>query len=129
MTTSLKFWHWAPRIICILAILFVSLFALDAFDDKLTIWQQIGGFLIHMIPSFILLGVLLVAWKWEKAGGVILIILGLVLSILVFRMNYRINNSVWTSIGVISAITIPFVIAGILFLISYIKKKDFNKLH
>ena len=51
-------------------------------------WMEIG------ISLLILLGVLLVAWKWEKAGGVTLIILGLVLSVLVFRMNYRMNNSI-----------------------------------
>ena len=28
MTTSLKFWHWTPRIICILAILFVTIIVL-----------------------------------------------------------------------------------------------------
>lgn len=129
MKISIKIWHWTPRILCILGILFVSLFALDAFDSNLTIWQQIGSFLIHLIPTFILLGILLVAWKWEKVGGIILIVLGLIFSFLVFRMNYKMNNSVWMSIGVIASITIPFVVTGILFVISHFKKKSFNKLH
>ena len=65
MKTSIRVFHWLPRIICILAILFVSLFAADAFAPGLTIWQQLGAFFIHLIPSFILLSLLIVAWKWE----------------------------------------------------------------
>lgn len=127
MNKKYKLLYWAPRIICIFAILFVSLFALDAFDSQLTIWQQIGGFLIHLVPSFILLALLLVAWKYEYIGGLILIILGLVFSFIVFRMNYRMNNSVWMSIGIIASITIPYVIAGLLFMIHYFKIKSLGK--
>lgn len=129
MGIPIKIWHWTPRIICILAIVFVSLFALDSFDSKLTAWQQIIGFLIHLIPSFILMGFLLVAWKWEKAGGIIFIVIGVIFSIIVFRMNYKMNQSVWMSIGIITSITFPFVIAGMLFIVSYLKKKSINKLH
>ena len=118
--------YWAPRIICILAILFVSLFAFDAFDPSLSIWQQIGGFLIHLVPSFILLGLLILAWKYEYIGGIILVLIGLVFSVVVFRLNYKMNHSLWMSIGIISAITLPFVISGILFIINHFKSKSFS---
>lgn len=123
MKISLKVLHWLPRVICILAILFVSMFALDAFSPNLTIWQQIGAFIIHLIPSFILLMVLLIAWKWEFVGGIIFIVIGLGLSPFVFFHNYRMNQSIWMSIVIISVITLPFVIVGILFLISHYRKK------
>lgn len=129
MKISIKIWHWTPRILCIFGILFISLFALDAFEENLTIWEQISGFLIHLIPSFILLGILLVAWKWEKIGGIILLALGLVFSVIVYRFNYKMNNSIWMSILIISTITLPFVVAGFLFIISHFKKKSLNKLH
>lgn len=123
MTKQYKILYWTPRIICILAILFVSLFALDAFDGQLSIWEQIGGFLIHLIPSFILLGLLILAWKYEYIGGIILIIIGLIFSVIVFRHNYRMNQSFWMSIGVIASITFPFIIAGTLFVIHHLKKR------
>jgi hypothetical protein len=123
MKISLKVLHWLPRVICILAILFVSMFALDAFSPNLTIWQQIGAFIIHLIPSFILLIVLLIAWKWERVGGILFIIIGLGLSPFVFFHNYRMNHSIWMSLVIISVITLPFVIVGILFLISHYRKK------
>jgi len=123
MKTSVKIIHWLPRIICILAIIFVSLFAADAFDPGMTIWQQLRDFIIHLVPSFILLLFLLIAWKWEKTGGILFIIIGLALSPFIFIMNYRMNHSIWMSIDIIMMITFPFILTGILFLISYIQKK------
>jgi len=123
MKKSIKIFHWLPRIICMLAILFVSLFAADAFAPGLTIWQQLGGFTIHLIPSFILLAFLVVAWKWEYIGGIIFIIIGLGLSLFVFIHNYKMNDSIWISLSIILSITIPFVIVGVLFIVSHFMKK------
>jgi len=123
MKKSIKIFHWAPRILCILAILFISMFALDSFTPGQTIWQQIGAFLIHLTPSFVLLTFLIVAWKWEYIGGIIFTIIGLGLSPFVFVHNYKMNHSVWMSLGIILAITIPFVIVGVLFIVSHNMKK------
>ena len=123
MKTSIKLLHWTPRIICILSILFVSLFALDSFSPDLTIWQQIGDFLMHLIPSFALLILLIIAWKWEFIGGVIFAIIGLGFSPFIFMHNYKMNQSVWHSLTIIFLITMPFVIVGILFIVSHNKKK------
>ncbi len=123
MKESIRIYHWLPRIICILAILFISLFAADAFSPGLTIWQQLGAFIIHLIPSFILLAFLIVAWKWEYVGGVIFVIIGLGLSPVVFIHNYKMNHSNWMSLGIIMIITVPFIIVGGLFIISHFKKK------
>lgn len=122
MGTRLKVLHWTPRVICILAILFISLFALDSFSPDLTIWQQIGAFLIHLIPSFVLLALLIVAWKWEYIGGIIFIIIGLGLSPFIFNHNYNMNHSVGMSLGILLMITFPFVIVGVLFIMSYFMK-------
>jgi hypothetical protein len=118
MKTSIAIFHWLPRIICILAILFISMFALDAFEPGLTIWRQLGDFVMHLIPSFILIAFLIIAWKWERVGGVLFMIIGLGFSPFIFMMNFRHNHSIWISLGIISLITLPFVIVGILFLIS-----------
>jgi len=123
MKKSIKVFHWLPRIICILAILFISLFAADAFVPELTIWQQIGDFLIHLIPSFILVALLVVAWKWEYIGGIIFIVIGLGFSPIIFIHNHNMNHSVWMSLGIILAITIPFVIVGVLFIVNHFRKK------
>jgi len=105
----------------------ISLFALDAFQPDLTIWQQIGDFLMHLIPSFILTALLLVAWKWEYVGGIIFTIIGLGLSPFVFNHNYNMNHSIWMSLGIILTITIPFLLVGVLFIVSHFHKLKRNK--
>ncbi len=127
MQTGIKILHWTPRIICILAILFISLFAFDSFSPGLTMWQQIGAFLMHLIPSFILIALLVVAWKREFIGGIIFALIGLAFSPFIFLHNYKMNHSVWMSLSVILIINIPFVVVGILFILSYLKKKKQNR--
>ena len=130
MKTSIKILHWTPRIICILAILFISMFAADSFAPELTFWQQIGDFIMHLIPSFILIALLIVAWKWEYIGGIIFIVISLGMSPFVFMLNYNRNHSIGMSLGIIMAITFPFVVVGILFIIShFMKKKNILKTH
>ena len=117
--------YWLPRILCILAILFVSMFALDSFDPKLTIWQQIAGFLTHLIPSFILTLFLMIAWKWELAGGIIFALIGIGFSPFIYIHNYNMNHSVGMSLMVILMITFPFFVVGGLFITSYwLRKKQ-----
>jgi len=126
MESSTKIFYWLPRILCIAAILFISLFALDAFSPGLTFWQQIGAFLIHLIPSFILLAFLAVAWKWEYWGGILFLILGIVFTPIIFQHNFSMNHSVWISLGIILLITFPFILVGILFLIDHYKRQKMS---
>lgn len=123
MKTSFKIIYWSPRILGILAILFLSLFALDAFDPSLTRWQQLGAFFMHLIPSFILTALLIVAWNYELIGGSIFVLIGIVFTPLIFKGNYAMNQSVPISLAIISAITLPFIIVGILFITNHFLKK------
>lgn len=125
MKTSVIFFHWAPRILCILAILFVSLFAFDAFAPELTIWQQLGGFFMHLIPSFVLFTFLLVAWKWEFIGGIIFSVIGIGLSPVIYLHNRNVNHfSIGESFGAVLMVTFPFIVVGVLFMVSsFVRKK------
>ncbi len=130
MKTFIKILHWLPRIICILAILFISLFAADSFAPGLSIWQQLAGFIIHLIPSFILLAILIISWKRELLGGILFTAIGIVLTPFIFSMNYKMNHSIGISLLVIATITIPFIVVGVLFLLSYFfKKKNLKTTH
>jgi hypothetical protein len=124
MKTSTKVLYWTARILCILAILFVSLFALDSFSSERTLWQNITAFLMHLIPSFVLLASLIIAWKWEKTGGIVLTIIGLAFGIFIFVFNYTRNHfPVKTCLLGTLALAFPFVLAGVLFIISHNRKK------
>lgn len=123
MKTKLKLIQWTPRVICILTILFISIFALDAFDAEKTIVQNIVDFLIHLIPSFVLALFLIIAWKREFIGGLLFILVGFIFSPFIFTHNYNMNQSVWMSLFIILITTMPFLIAGILFIVSNSMKK------
>jgi hypothetical protein len=125
MKTLTKITHWTPRLLCILAILLVSMFALDSFEPGRSLGAQLLAFLIHMIPSFILITALVIAWKWEKAGGIILILLGAAFGTFILKMNLRRTGELWTSLSVVMALAFPFFLSGVLFIISdYLKKKE-----
>lgn len=111
--------HWLPRILTILAICFVSLFALDTFDSNLTIMQQIIGFLMHLIPSFILLILLGIAWRYQLTGGIIFVVTGVVFGIFLYIWNFRMNHNVLITLGIVASLALPFLVSGILFMLDY----------
>ena len=114
MKTTIKIFHWAPRILGILMTLFIGMFALDAFDPHLTILRQISNFLIQLIPAYIALITVVIAWKWDLAGCLIYLVLSL------FYASWAWHHPLW-----ILGISLPLIILSILFFISwYLKRKE-----
>ena len=62
--------RWTPRIGMIIFAAFLSLFALDIFGQGYTLWETVVGLTMHLIPTFALLIVLALAWRWPLVGGV-----------------------------------------------------------
>ncbi len=60
---------WTPRILCLLFAVFLSMFALDVFNEGLGFWKTILALLIHLIPTWIVLVVLAISWRWEWVGA------------------------------------------------------------
>lgn len=129
MKTTNTAFHWLPRVICILAILFVSMFAADAFVEGQTLLQNLTALFMHLIPSFVLIAFLAIAWRREFAGGILFTIVGLVMTPLVFILNHNRNHfSIGQSAGIVMMITFPFIVVGVLFIIShYLQKKQISK--
>lgn len=123
MNTSAKLLQWVPRGLGILVILLLSLFALDSFSAERTFLQNAVALLMHLIPSLVLLTALIIAWKREKTGGILLTILGVAAAIFLFFFNYHKNHSVTTSLLIVLMMAIPLILAGILFIISASRKK------
>ena len=105
-----KLLYWTPRILAILAILFMMMFSLDCFD--------MGGkdtlicLVMHNIPAFIVIAVLIVAWKWELIGGILF-----VLAFIAAGIFFRSFGGNPASLIVIA----PFLLTGILFIINYLR--------
>jgi hypothetical protein len=120
MNNVSKILYWAPRILCILAILFISLFAGDAFSPELSFWQQVNALFMHLIPSFVLILFLVIAWKRELIGGILFVAVGIIASPFVFYLNYHYNHfPFWQCILILLMITFPFILVGLLFILSH----------
>ena len=99
--------RWLARAAAVLAILYLSLFSLDIFSSGAPVGAMLLGFLIHNIPSLILIIILVIAWRFEIAGG-ILFLLACVAPFLLL------SNPFWVN----AALAAPFFFTGILFLLS-----------
>lgn len=97
---------WAPRVLCILFALFLSLFALDVFSENRGVGQQIIGLLIHLVPVYVAVIVLIVAWKREWIGAVMFI--GLALFYLIQAWGQVHWHAIVTISGSLTLISILF---------------------
>lgn len=101
---------WTPRILTILFILFISMFALDSFGGDKTVIAQIGEFLIHLIPSFVLVVLLYFSWRYEIIG---------VIAFLILAITYIIMAWGKFPVSTYFIISGPMVLISILFLINW----------
>jgi hypothetical protein len=104
--------YWSPRILAILAILFMMMFSMDCFE--------MGGkealicLVMHNIPAFIIIALLVIAWKWELIGGV--------LFVLAFVAGSIFFNGFGKNWGAL-IVMVPFLVTGILFIVYYTSYK------
>lgn len=90
---------WSPRILGILFILFISLFALDIFGQGYTVWETIVGLFMHLIPSFLMVIALVLGWRNPALGAALFLLIGIA-----FYMWF---DGVWLAAGP------PLVIAAL----------------
>ena len=113
--------YWTPRVLSILLILFVSLFALDAFSEGAKWWEMIIGFIIHLVPSFLLVIALVMAWNWPRNGGTFFLALGITF-VVFFWSPGNMTGAIMTSV--------PSFVIGLLFVMEHYllrRKKDHRK--
>lgn len=101
---------WAPRVLGVLVCLFLSLFALDAFEKDMTVRQALPGFLVHLAPMGLLLAVVGLSWRWEWIGGLVFTGLAAVYAYLAR------DHASW-----IAAVSGPLLVVGVLFLWSWVQ--------
>ncbi len=114
-----KFIYWIPRVVSILFIIFLAMFSLDVFTPGATAKDIIIGLFMHNIPALILVIVLIISWKYEIVGGIVFILAGLVYIIMVaIRQPWPLVLT-WSL-----TIAGPAFLIGILFMITWFKKKE-----
>lgn len=109
-----KAFYWIPRVLTIIAILFMAMFSFDVFDSNETLIRKMEGFIIHNIPALLLTAVLILAWKKELAGGILFIVL-----FFIAGFYFKSFNGNPQSLIVIT----PFLLTGILFIFHYLMNR------
>ena len=62
---------WSPRILCILYAMFLSMFALDVFSEGHGFTQTILALIMHLVPTYLVVIALVIAWRWEGVGAIL----------------------------------------------------------
>jgi len=101
---------WTPRVLCILYAIFLSLFALDVFGEGYGFWEAVLALLIHLVPTYIVVIVLVVAWRWEWVGTILFSALA------VFYVVWTWGRFPFVTYLVISG---PLVLLAVLFLFNW----------
>ena len=107
--------YWAPRILGILFAVFISIFALDVFTEGYGFWETVVALVMHLVPTAIIIIVLLIAWRWERVGGVLFLLLGALYIVMFWERGH------WSAYLLISG---PLFLIGALFLVSWHYQKD-----
>jgi len=116
MNTSMRrVLYWTPRVLGIVFAGFISLFALDVFEEHQGFGPTAVALLMHLIPTAVVLAVLWVAWRWEWVGGVVFTALGC-LYILTAWGRFH-----WSAYAAISG---PLFLLGGLFLANWFKRAE-----
>jgi hypothetical protein len=93
--------------------LFIGLFALDAFSLGKPFIEALSDFVIHLIPSFVLLALVGASWRWAWIGGVAFIGLAAL-----YAMTMARGHLDWMIV-----ISGPLTVVGALFLWSWGHRK------
>lgn len=106
MTSLENIIYWLPRLLSIGFVLFLSVFALDVFEGPFEPMMLVG-FIVHLLPSLILLGAIIVAWKYDLVGA--LMFLG-------FAVFYVLMVGPGRPWSWYAGISLPSAIVGMLYL-------------
>lgn len=77
-TSKIIFWL---RIVAIAYALFLMLFSFDVFEIDAPLLEQVGGFIMHSVPSIALLIAIAMTWKRPQIMGAALLIFGVYLTL------------------------------------------------
>ena len=104
-----RFLFWSPRVLGIAFAAFISIFALDVFQEDSSFHKKILALLIHLIPTAILVFILIISWRWEWVGVGLFIGLGFLYLIMAC------GKFQWSAYLTISG---PLFLIGVLFFLN-----------
>jgi hypothetical protein len=104
-------------VLCIAFTLFISLFALDVFGHERGFRETFVALFMHLIPSFVLLVMLMLAWRWEWVGALVSAALGG----LFLWWNFTYRHNVPAAVLIIAG---PLFLMAALYLLNWFKRDE-----
>ena len=96
----------------LLAVIYLGIFALDAFTGDKAIIEEIGDFCIHAAPSFLVFAVVMISWKRQWIAGTFFTAIAL------YYALTTLDRVDW-----ILAISFPLLVTGLLYYLSWWKRE------
>ena len=113
-----KFILWAPRVFTVLIAAFLIIMALDNFTTGTPVNDQVTGFVISIIPALLLVAGMIIALRYKLAGGSIIILMGIIMSVLL-KISLK-------SLPFL-VLSTPIIVTGILYILSHFYEKSLLK--
>lgn len=110
---------WSPRVLSIAYGLFISIFALDVFEEGRGFWPTLAALVLHLIPTAMVVIALMLGWRWEWVGAVLFTVLAAL-------------YGVWSlprHAGWFMGVGVPLLIIAGLFLAGWIKRTELRPAH
>ena len=106
---------WIARVLTIVFAAFITMFAADVFSEGYGFWQTVLALIMHLIPTFLVVVLLLLSWRYEWIGGIAFCALAVVYAIV------AINRLHWIAIAIIGG---TMLLMGVLYLVGWFQKKQ-----
>ncbi len=122
--TKLSRWSlfWAPRVLSSALIVFLSLFALDVFNEGYGFWKTLLALGLHLIPCFALIVALILAWRWEWIGAVLYGAAGMLYVVMVLMRPLRPTINLNSMVSIAG----PAFVVATLFLVDWLKRGELH---
>jgi predicted NBD/HSP70 family sugar kinase len=107
-------------VLSIAYIVILSMFALDVFGEKHGFLRILLALAIHLIPPLVLIGGLVLAWRWEWIGAALYAAVGVLYVVSVLQRPFPLE----TRIASAFMIAVPAFLVAALFLVNWLKHAE-----
>jgi hypothetical protein len=110
-----KFILWAPRVLTIIITIFLSVMVFNIFKGLVVTRENSLAALMNISPALIMIAGLVIGWKHKLAGGIIIMILGIIMTFLLRKYGDLI---------VFLPLATPILVTGILYVLSFLYERQ-----
>ncbi len=107
--------RWAPRALAMAFTAFISLFALDAFEGHEETGEKALALLMHLIPTFICIAGIALAWRREWMGALLFGGLSLYYAV-----------TAWEHTSWVLLIALPMLLVAVLYGVAWAKRRSLS---